>query len=72
MLSAGVFSNSAAADQSQARALVLLSQQVRAQAYTQAIADGFVLMCWVVVGFLIAMLFMRPGVLSYKDLRKMP
>jgi MFS transporter, DHA2 family, multidrug resistance protein len=72
MLSAGVFANSAGADQSQGRAVALLSQQVRAQAFTESIADGFVLMCWVVVGFLIAMLFMRPGILSYKDLRKMP
>ena len=71
MLSAGVFANSSGAGQSQARAVALLSQQVRAPAFTESIADGFVLMCWVVVGFLIAMLFMRPGVLGFKDLRKM-
>jgi DHA2 family multidrug resistance protein len=44
---------------------------VRAQAYTQAIADGFVLIAWVVVGFLLVMLFLRPGKVSYKDVRKM-
>ena len=49
----------------------ILSQQVRAQAYTMAIADGFILIGWMVVAYLLLMLFLRPGKLSYKDLRKM-
>jgi DHA2 family multidrug resistance protein len=72
MLSGGLLPVSTGPDESQARALALLSQQVRAQAYTQAIADGFVLIAWVVVGFLFVMLLLRPGKVSYKDLRKMP
>jgi DHA2 family multidrug resistance protein len=48
-----------------------VSQQVRAQAYTLATADGFILIAWVVVGYLLLMLFLRPGKISYKDLRKM-
>jgi DHA2 family multidrug resistance protein len=72
MLSGGLVPVSTGPDESQARAVVLLSQQVRAQAYTQAIADGFVLIAWVVVGFLLVMLLLRPGKVSYKDLRKMP
>ena len=72
LLTGGLFANSTGIDESQARAVALLNQQVRAQAYTQAIADGFVLMCWIVVGFLLAMLFLRPAHISYKDLRKMP
>jgi DHA2 family multidrug resistance protein len=71
MLSGGVLPGSTGPDESQARAVALLSQQVRAQAYTQAIADGFVVMAWVAVGFLFVMLLLRPGKISYKDLRKM-
>jgi DHA2 family multidrug resistance protein len=71
MLSGGLLPGSTGPDESQGRAVALLSQQVRAQAYTQSIADGFVLMGWVVAGFLLVMLFLRPSKISYKDLRKM-
>lgn len=71
VLSGGLLPGSTGPGESQARAVVLLSQQVRAQAYTQAIADGFVLMAWVVAGFLIVMLFLRRGKISYQDLKKM-
>jgi DHA2 family multidrug resistance protein len=71
MLSGGLLHGSTGPDEAQARAVVLLGQQVHAQAYTQAIADGFVLMAWVVVGFLLVMLLLRPGKVSYKDVRKM-
>jgi DHA2 family multidrug resistance protein len=71
MLSGGLLPGSTGPEESQARAVVLLNQQVHAQAYTQAIADGFVLMAWVVVAFLLVMLLLRPGKISYKDLRKM-
>jgi len=50
----------------------LLSLQVRGQAYTLATVDGFVLIAWVMLGFLLMMLFMRPDTISYNDLRKMP
>jgi MFS transporter, DHA2 family, multidrug resistance protein len=71
LLSGGLLSSSTGPGEAQARAVVLLSQQVRAQAYTQAIADGFVLVAWMVAGFLIVMLFLRSGTISYRDLRKM-
>ncbi|MGA8596223.1 MAG: MFS transporter [Bryobacteraceae bacterium] len=71
MLSGGLLSGSTGSGESQARAVAVLSQQVRAQAYTLAIADGFVVMAWVVIGFLLVMLLMRPGKVSYKDLRNM-
>jgi DHA2 family multidrug resistance protein len=44
---------------------------VRAQAYTLAIRDAFVLIGWMAVAYLLLMLFLRPGKISYKDLRKM-
>jgi MFS transporter, DHA2 family, multidrug resistance protein len=71
ILSGGLLPNSAGPDESQARAVALLSEQVRVQAYTLASSDGFVLIGWVAVAYLLLMLFLRPAKFSYKDLRKM-
>jgi DHA2 family multidrug resistance protein len=71
MLSAGLFSESTGTEQAQERAVDILGQQVRAQAYTMAIADAFILIGWMVVGYLLLMLFLRPGKITYKVLRKM-
>jgi DHA2 family multidrug resistance protein len=70
-MTGGLLPASTGLDESQARAVVLLSEKVRAQAYTLAISDGFLLMAWVVVGFLLVMLLLRPGKVTYNDLRKM-
>ena len=71
MLSAGLFSGSAGPEEAQQRAVGILSQQVRAQAYTLATADGFVLIAWAAVAYLLLMLFLRPGKVTYKILRNM-
>jgi DHA2 family multidrug resistance protein len=71
MLGGGVLPASNGSDEAKRRALDLVSQQVRAQAYTLAVSDGFVLIGWVVVGYLLLMLLMRPNRVSYKDLRNM-
>jgi len=71
VLSGGLFPGSTGSEESQERALGILSQQVRAQAYTLATADGFVLIGWMVVAYLLMMLFLRPPKISYKDLRNM-
>ena len=71
MLGAGLFSGSTSSEEAQQRAVGILSQQVRAQAYTMAIADAFVLIGWVVVAYLLLMLFLRPGKLNFKYLRTM-
>jgi DHA2 family multidrug resistance protein len=70
-LTAGFFSLSAGSDEAQSRAIDILSQQVRAQAYTMAISDGFVVIGWMVVVYLLLLLFLRRAKFSYKDLRKM-
>jgi DHA2 family multidrug resistance protein len=67
-----MFSSSTGVEEAQSRALSLLSQQVRGQAYTLAIADGFTLIGWAVVAYLLMMLLIRPHKISYNDLRKMP
>ncbi len=71
MLSGGLLPGSTGSEEAQYRAVVILSQQVRAQAYTLATADGFILIGWMVVAYLLLMLFLRPGKISYKDLRNM-
>jgi DHA2 family multidrug resistance protein len=71
MLSSGLQPESAGAEEAHNRALDILSRQIRAQAYTMAVADGFILIGWMAVFYLLLMLFLRPGKISYKDLRKM-
>jgi MFS transporter, DHA2 family, multidrug resistance protein len=71
MLSGGLLPGSTGPDESHERAVALLSQQVRAQGYTLACSDGFVLIGWVAVAYMLLMLFLRPGKISYKDIRKM-
>jgi DHA2 family multidrug resistance protein len=71
MLTGGVLPGSTGAEEAQSRAVGILSQQVRAQAYTLATADGFTLIGWMVVIYLVMMLFLRPGKITYMDLRKM-
>jgi len=71
MLTAGMLPGSTGPEEAQYRALGILSQQVRAQAYTLATADGFLLIGWLVVAYLVMMLFLKPGKFSYRDLRKM-
>jgi MFS transporter, DHA2 family, multidrug resistance protein len=71
MLSGGLRPESAGPEEAHNRALEILTRQVRAQAYTMAVADGFILIGWVAAFYLLLMLFLRPGKISYKDLRKM-
>ena len=71
MLSAGLRPESAGSEEAHNRALEILGRQIRAQAYTMAVADGFILMGWMAAVYLLLMLFLRPGKISYKDLRKM-
>jgi DHA2 family multidrug resistance protein len=62
---------SSGTDEARFRAIEVLSQQVKAQAYTLAISDGFILIGWMVVIYLGMMLFLKPGRISYMDLRNM-
>jgi DHA2 family multidrug resistance protein len=71
LLTAGLFPASAGLPEAHDRALAILSGQVRAQAYTMAVADGFLLIGWMAAAYLILMLFLRPARISYHDLRHM-
>ena len=70
-VSLGMLPGSSGQEEAQARAGALLGQQVHAQAYTLAIADGFVLIAGVAAAFLLIMLLMHPVKPSYQDLRRM-
>ena len=71
MLTGGLLPGSTGTEEAQTRAIGILSQQVRAQAFTLATADGFTLIAWMAVAYLLLMLFLRPGKISYRDLRNM-
>ena len=71
VVSGSVFPGSTGWEEARERAIDLLGQQVRAQAYTMAIADGFLLIVWLALGYLMLMLLLKPGRISYKDLRNM-
>jgi MFS transporter, DHA2 family, multidrug resistance protein len=70
-LSAGLFPSSSGSDEAQSRAVGILNQQVRGQAYTMAISDGFVVICWLVVVYLLLLLCLRRAKFSYQELRKL-
>ena len=70
-LTAGMFPKSTGTDEAQMRAIGILSAQVRAQAYTMATSDGFVLVGWMVISFLLLMALLRRPRFSFQDLRKM-
>jgi len=72
LLSAGLFSGSSGSEEAQQRAIGVLSQQVRGQAYTLAVSDAFILIAWMVVAYLGLMLFLKPGKISFRMLRSMP
>ncbi|MEI9976089.1 MAG: hypothetical protein WDO73_30945 [Ignavibacteriota bacterium] len=61
MLTGSVLSRSNGTEEAQYRAAGILGQQVRAQAFTMATADGFILIGWMVVAYLLLALFLRPG-----------
>jgi DHA2 family multidrug resistance protein len=71
LLSGGLRPESAGPEDAHNRAVKILGRQIGAQAYTMAVADGFILICWIAAAYLMLMLFLRPGKISYKDLRKM-
>jgi MFS transporter, DHA2 family, multidrug resistance protein len=57
-------------DEAQARSLGLLQAQVRKQAATLSYVDGFVLLEWSVVLFLILAAFLKPFSVNYRLLSK--
>ena len=71
MLTLGMLPHSAGLEEAQHRAVAILSSQVRAQAYTLAVSDGFILIIWVIFTYLLLLPWMRPNKISYIQLSKM-
>ena len=71
MLTAGMLPHSSGREDAQNRAVEILSQQTYAQAYTLAVSDGFIVIIWVVLAYLLLMLVLKPGKITFKDLRRM-
>jgi MFS transporter, DHA2 family, multidrug resistance protein len=71
MLAGGALPQSTGKQEALQRAGTALGLQVRAQAYTLATSDGFVLIIWVVLVYLLIMLFLRPGKITFAALSKM-
>jgi DHA2 family multidrug resistance protein len=71
MLAGGAMPRSADGQEAMQRAAIALGLQVRAQAYALATSDGFVLIVWLVIAYLLLMLFLRPAKISFSDLSKM-
>src|SRR3984885_1521883 len=71
MLAAGAFGRSSGTEEAQYRAAEALGLQVRAQAFTLATSDGFILIAWTVVISLVMMLLLRPIAISYRALSRM-
>jgi DHA2 family multidrug resistance protein len=70
-LASGMFPGSTGSDEAQMRAGVLVGAQVKAQAFTMATSDGFILVGWMVISFLVLMAFLRRPRFSFQDLRRM-
>jgi len=71
MLAGGVLPRSIDRLEAQQRAATILGLQVRGQAYTLATSDGFILIVWVVIAYLLLMLLLRPSKVTFNDLSKM-
>jgi DHA2 family multidrug resistance protein len=69
-LAGGLLPHSSGLDEAQARSLGLLQSQVRKQAATLSYVDGFVLLEWSIVIFLLLAAFLRPFSANYRLLSK--
>ncbi len=65
-LGAALTPSSAGVSEAQARSVGLLSAQVKAQAYTLASSDAFMLIAWAIVGYLLLLVFLRPSTINLR------
>jgi len=67
-LSAGLFAKSSGLSAAMGRAVGVVSERLRLQAYTLSINDGFYLVAWACVAGLLLVALMRKSPLNYADL----
>jgi DHA2 family multidrug resistance protein len=66
-LTSAVAPSSSGLSDAQAQSIALLSAQVRAQAYTLASSDAFMLIAWAIVGYLLLLVFLRPSTINLRQ-----
>jgi DHA2 family multidrug resistance protein len=69
-LTTAVAPSSVGLSDAQPRSVGLLSAQVRAQAYTLASSDAFMLIAWAIVGYLLLLVFIRPSTINLREAGK--
>lgn len=69
-LGAALTPSSVSVSDAQARSIGLLSAQVRAQAYTLASSDAFMLIAWAIIGYLVLLVFLRPSTINLRQAGK--
>jgi DHA2 family multidrug resistance protein len=57
---------SSGAAEAQARSAALLAGQVKAQAFTLASSDAFLLIAWAIAGYLLLLVLLRPSTISLR------
>jgi len=62
--------SSTGSEEAQARSAALLAGQVKAQAFTLAYSDAFLLIAWVIAAYLILLVFLRPAAISLRHPEK--
>lgn len=67
-LTAGMFAKSSGASAASGRAVGLISNRLRLQAYTLSLIDGFYLIAWACVAALLLVALLRKSPLNYGDL----
>jgi len=69
-LTASMTPSSAGLIDAQARSVGLLNSQVRAQAYTLASSDAFLLIACVITGYLLLLVFVKPSTINLRQAGK--
>jgi DHA2 family multidrug resistance protein len=69
-LAAAMAPLSAGSDEAAARSAALLAGQVRAQAFTLAFSDAFMLIAWIIAAYLLLLVFLRPSTISLRHMEK--
>jgi DHA2 family multidrug resistance protein len=62
--------SSAGMEEARARSAALLAAQVRAQAFTLAYSDAFLLIAWAIAAYLVLLVFLRPSTIDLRRLGK--
>jgi DHA2 family multidrug resistance protein len=61
---------STGAEEAQGRSAAILAAQVKAQAFTLAYSDAFLLIAWAIAAYLILLVLLRPSVISLRHPEK--